>query len=163
VTVSPRAALNLASNPAPTSDDEAWWSIEHAVAGCLVAGNTEMLAIGLSRDERVLRLARLTSVRVAEPAGWGATVEVVTGDGRTLRAEQDVPRGHGHHRATDQDLCEKWKRLTGDDGSSLLEVLLSAPAEKKFPAVVEDGLNEKSRLVWRHIVETSAASTNASG
>src|SRR5207249_4190608 len=140
-TVSPRAALDLASNPAPRSADEAWWSIEHAVASCLLAGDTETLAGGLSKDEDVLRLAGLTSVRAGEP-GWGATVEVVTREGRTLLAEQDVPRGHGHHPATDDDLCKKWRRLTGKDGSSLLERLQSAPSEERFPAVVSDGLSE---------------------
>jgi 2-methylcitrate dehydratase PrpD len=114
--VSP-AAATLASNASPCKADEAWWSIEHAVAGTL--------AIDPSRVE-------------VEPTaeGWGATVEVRLRDGSTRTASVTEPLGHPDRPATDDDLRAKWMRLTGTDGSELLERIASAGDADSFSALV---------------------------
>ncbi len=146
VSVSPPSALSIASNPAPSSDDEAWWSIEHAVANCLVHGQSEPLRLGLSRDDGVHRLCRLMTVTAID-AGWRATVEVTMKDGRSLKATQTVPRGHGDHRPTDEELIEKFERLTGDRaGSSLLAALRAAPLGATLSQVIAAGLGSSGAL-----------------
>jgi 2-methylcitrate dehydratase PrpD len=139
VTVSPPAAVTLASNPVPASDDDAWWSIEHAVAISLATNSTDALASGLTDRDDVLRLCRRTDV-VAEEAGWGATLEMTMRDGEVKAASTDTPLGHGSRPATDDDLCAKWQRLTGDDGSPFLDRLLTAPPQASFASILDAGV-----------------------
>lgn len=113
--VSPPAAVALASNPAPTTDDERWWSIEHAVADAL--GSAELC-------DRV-ELA-------AGGDGWGASVEVTLRDGAVRSAAVDRPRP-----ASDDDLRLKWRRLTGDDGAAFFERLASASDDARFAQLVD--------------------------
>jgi 2-methylcitrate dehydratase PrpD len=122
VLVSPAGGVALASNPAPASDEEAWWSIEHAVSVCLAAGDADALTGGLSERRDVLELCRRVTV---EPGGtgWESAVEVRLSDGDPRSAEADEPFGHGRHPASDDDLLRKWRRLVGNDGSALLERL----------------------------------------
>lgn len=120
--VSPPAAVALASNPAPADDEHAWWSIEHAVAVVLAAGDTEALTGRLSEHADVLDLCRRIEVVRGEP-GWGAAVEVTLEDGSVRRGASDGPRGHP---PADEDLLRKWQRLARSDGSRLLARLFSA-------------------------------------
>jgi 2-methylcitrate dehydratase PrpD len=121
VTASPPPAVALASNPAPATDDERWWSIEHAVAVAL--GAPELC----SRTEVV-----------AGGAGWAASVEVRLRDGSTRHAAVDGPR-----RASDDDLLEKWRQLTGDDGAAFFERLLTASGDGPFAALVSGALETR--------------------
>jgi 2-methylcitrate dehydratase PrpD len=97
-------AATLASNTAPQNEDEAWWSIEHAVASAL--------EIDIGRVE----------VR-ATTEGWAAAVEVRLRDGSVRNASVSEPLGHPDRPVTDDDLRAKWARLggapaPGDDGDS---------------------------------------------
>jgi 2-methylcitrate dehydratase PrpD len=125
VTLSPAAGVALASNPAPVTDDDAWWSVEHAVALALAGGGPGAVGAGLSEREDVLRLCSRTHVRGGDP-GWGATVEIDLRDGTARVASAREPLGHPLRPATDGDLCAKWRRLTGSDGGQLLERLYTA-------------------------------------
>jgi 2-methylcitrate dehydratase PrpD len=136
-TVSPPAATALASNPAPADDEEAWWSIEHALAVCLAAGDPDALAAGLSTSGDVLELSRRIEVS-AGGAGWGATVEATLRGGGVRRGAVDGPLGHGSRPASDDDLCRKWRRLTGRDGSRLLDRLLAADDGTPFANVLDE-------------------------
>jgi 2-methylcitrate dehydratase PrpD len=137
VIVSPPLAGTVASNPAPETDEDAWWSIEHAVALCLATGGTGALARGLTDRADVLRLCRDTTI-VGNEAGWGASVEVVMRDERVERATATGPLGHGSRPASDDDLCAKWLRLVGSDGSSFLRRLRSAAPDASFESVLGD-------------------------
>ncbi len=118
VGVSPTAAA-LASNPHPRDDDEAWWSIEHAVAAAL--------AVDTSR------------VEVAPTAaGWAATVEVLLTDGSVRTASVSEPLGHPDRPATDDDLRAKWARLTGTDGRAAFDRIAGAADGDAFGALVRE-------------------------
>jgi 2-methylcitrate dehydratase PrpD len=125
VTVSPPAAVAIACNASPATDDDAWWSIEHAVALALADGGPGAVRAGLSDRPEVLRLSARTSVAAGEP-GWSATVSVQSRGAGTRRASVGEPLGHVRRPATDHDLCAKWLRLTGSDGSGFLERLYNA-------------------------------------
>jgi len=113
-TVAPPAAIALASNPAPASDEERWWSIEHAVA----------VALGAPALCNRIELA-------AGGEGWSATVEVMLRDGEVRTATADGP-----HAASDDDLRAKWQRLTGSDGGAFFETLLSERDGEPFAPLV---------------------------
>ncbi len=137
VTVSPPAAAALASNPTPADAEEAWWSIEHAVAVCLAAGDADALAGGLTGRQDVLALCGRIEV---EPggSGWEAAVEAVLGGGSVRTAAVDCALGHAGRPASDDDLTRKWRRLTGADGASFLARLLVVDDAAPFASVLEE-------------------------
>ncbi len=118
VGVSPVAAA-LASNPSPRSDDEAWWSIEHAVAAALAAD-----------------IGRVHVQPTAD--GWAATVEVRLRDGSVRTASTTEPLGHPDRPASDDDLRTKWTRLTATDGAAAFERIASAADDEPFGALVRE-------------------------
>ncbi|MGZ4399224.1 MAG: MmgE/PrpD family protein [Gaiellaceae bacterium] len=124
VTVS-AATARLASNRSPATDEEAWWSVEHAVAVCLAAGSPVGLTGGLSPEEPVRALARRVTLAVAD-IGWGSQVEVTLRDGATAVGSCTEPLGHPARPVTDEQLLAKWQLLAGTDGSELLSAVLSA-------------------------------------
>jgi 2-methylcitrate dehydratase PrpD len=135
VTVSPPAAVALASNRAPADDEEAWWSVEHAVSVCLVSGRPEALARGRG-DEAVLELCTRIELEPGGP-GWAAAIEARLRNGTTRTAGAEAPRGHGGRPASDEDLLAKWKRLTGRDGSPFLDRLLKAADGEALSALLD--------------------------
>jgi 2-methylcitrate dehydratase PrpD len=136
--ISPPGALALASNPAPADDEEAWWSIEHAVAVCLAAGDAGALAGGRGGDD-VLALCGRVDLHAGDE-GWGATIEVTRRDGGRAAASVDGPPGQDDRPATDGDLVAKWRRLTGSDGSPFFERLLGADAEEPLAPLLDEQL-----------------------
>jgi len=134
VVVSPPAAVAAASNPAPADDEAAWWSVQHAVAASLSSGDPESLAAGLGG----LEVQALCERVELEPggAGWGASVEAVFRDGTARSESVAVPLGHGERPASDDDLLAKWRRLTGSDGSPLLQRLFSAGGGEPLSGVL---------------------------
>jgi 2-methylcitrate dehydratase PrpD len=117
-------AASLASNPHPQNDDEAWWSIEHAVA--------EALGIDIEQVE----VEGTTD-------GWAATVAARLRDGRVQTASARVPLGHPDRPASNEDLCAKWARLTGSDGSARVEQIASADDYESFANVLSRVLGDR--------------------
>ena len=135
-TVSP-AAAGFASNAAPLGDDEAWWSVEHAVAVCLASGDPAALEAGLSVDPAIRDLARRVTLRVGE-GGWGAQVEAALGDGTTLVGSCLDPLGLPARPVSDEQRLAKWELLNGSDGSELFAAILSATGT--LDEIVDRGL-----------------------
>jgi 2-methylcitrate dehydratase PrpD len=136
VTVSPPATLTIASDPAPRSDDDAWWSVEHAVATCLATGG---LAARRSDRGDVLALCARTEL-VAGADGWSASVEVTCSDGAVATASVDEPSGHARHPASADQLRAKWRRLTGADGARFYDLLMAAEPTASLRSLVTDRL-----------------------
>ncbi len=118
VGVSPIAAA-LASNPDLRTEEEAWWSIEHAVAS----------ALGVD-------VARVEVQATAE--GWTATVGVQLRDGSVRRASATEPLGHPDRPASDDDLRAKWTRLTGTQAAEPLHRIASARDADSLGALLRD-------------------------
>lgn len=98
VVEAPPAAVALAGNSNPQSDEEAWWSVPYAVAVALLGLDLEDRA--LLHDSRVRSLLERIEVR----EGAVSRVEV---DGREAScAEAHVP--------TDDELVAKWRTLNPD-------------------------------------------------
>jgi 2-methylcitrate dehydratase PrpD len=98
VVEAPPAAVALAGNADPRSDEEAWWSVPYAVAVALLGLDLENRA--LLHDPRVRGL--LDRIELRE--GAVSRVEV---DGREAScAEAHVP--------SDNELAEKWRTLNPD-------------------------------------------------
>jgi 2-methylcitrate dehydratase PrpD len=99
----PAAAIALASNPAPRDAEEAWWSVQHAVAVTLLGRDLD--DGDHAADPRVASLRE----RVELTAG---PISAVTFDGRRAERAQAAP-------LTDDDLVAKWRVMNPDDAPPL--------------------------------------------
>jgi 2-methylcitrate dehydratase PrpD len=99
----PAAAIALASNAAPRDAEEAWWSVQHAVAATLLELDLE--------DGALVSDPRVAAVRERVELTEGAS-SAVSVDGR--RAE----RAHAA-RLTDDDLLAKWTVMNPGDAPPL--------------------------------------------
>ena len=93
--VLPGAGVELASNPDPRTDDEAWWSVEYSVAVTL---------LGLDLEDRSLLDHPRVRTLIERTTLTGGEIARVTVDGRS--AERTAPRA-----ASDDDLVTKWRTL----------------------------------------------------
>lgn len=136
--VSP-AARTLAGVALPITDEQAWWSVQHAVATCLVHRDPAVLESGLQDDPRVLRLLGCAEFD-GDHTGIGATVTVDWADGRRQTASVDVPIGHPDRPATADQLLAKWTTLAGGDGERMLAAAGRLGSETLRKVVQEAGM-----------------------
>lgn len=122
IDVAPAGAL-LAGDPRPQTDQEAWWSIPHAVACVLVTGDERSLDTGLSEDAAIRGLA---AEIVLEPTQTDVsalvTVEWRDDERRSVRA---WPLGHANNPAGHDRRLAKWARLTGSNADAAFATFVS--------------------------------------
>jgi 2-methylcitrate dehydratase PrpD len=138
--VSP-ATRTLAGIALPTTNEEAWWSVQHAVAACLIHGDPSVLESGLQNDPRVLLL--LGRMQFDDDRdGIGATVTVEWADGRHERVSVDLPTGHADRPASTEQMLTKWSALTGDrdHADRLLATARRFGSERLRDVVAEAGM-----------------------
>jgi len=111
VHVAPAVAA-VSSNRSPASADEAWWSVEAAVAGALVDGHAGGLRDGWRRREVGALLGR-TAV-VPDQGGHVAAITVATDRGAAGSAAS-VHLGEPSLPPTVDALRARWKELAGAD------------------------------------------------
>lgn len=125
ITASP-ACLALAADPRPATRAAAWWSVQHAVAACLLSGD----AVALETAEAdmgpdVNALLESTQVRADVADTLSATVEVHHSGG-ARRATCAVPSGHPDRPLDNRSLARKWRtmlpRLADEDFADLRSV-----------------------------------------
>lgn len=143
--VSPAARAN-ASNRAPLDDDAAWWSVEHAVASTLTQGSALAIRRGLADRADVLDLCARVELRDGG-SDWGADIQVEMADGTVRSASTPEPHGHLASPASSEDLCAKWERLVGGDGSPFLAALSEAADTTRFYDILREGVRSESALL----------------
>jgi 2-methylcitrate dehydratase PrpD len=99
----PAAAIALASNPDPRDAEEAWWSVQHAVAVTLLGLDLE--------DTSLVGDPRVAALRERVELTAGATSAVSVGGRRAERAQAA--------RLTDDDLLAKWTVMNPGDAPPL--------------------------------------------
>lgn len=126
-------AIALAGNAHPETDEEAWWSIPHAVAVVLATGTTSALADGRNRTPHVqAALERLRLEGTRDNISALVTV-LLRGSGQPLVAE-GWPRGHANNPASVADRIGKWEVLVGTDGHEHLELVSKLLSDTSPPA-----------------------------
>ena len=138
-----REAIDLGSQcPAPTTTDDAQYSLPYGVAAALVfdrVGAAEVDAAAV-RDPRVVRL--LEAMVLAEdadfsrrfPAERWARVRITLADGRTLMSEPARARGNPENPLSDDELIEKYRALA----TPVLGPARTARIEATIDALVTD-------------------------
>lgn len=146
VTVAP-ACLALSAEPHPADREAAWWSVQHAVAACLLSGDAGVLEAGGDRpeegmggrDPEVAALLRLIEVEADDhPSTLAATVEVET-DGGWRRAAAELPSGHPDRPLSLVGATRKWAALLpglGDHGAARIRAVCAAVGERPVPETV---------------------------
>jgi 2-methylcitrate dehydratase PrpD len=138
LSVSPTTRM-AAGIAAPASDDEAWWSVQHAVATALVHGDPAALEAGLQRDPLVRTLIACVKFD-SDREDIGATVAVVGGDGVRETASVDVPLGHPQRPASTDHLLHKWSVIAGDAGDRAWAAASRFGCERVKAVVQEAGI-----------------------
>ncbi len=133
ISVSAGAAA-LAGNLRPATDEEAWWSVAHAVCVTLVEG-AEALEHGLTDDPVVRALLERCGV-VGDRDDLGATLEVQLRSGSTSTATVPLALGDPSRPLNDEQQLAKWRSVTRGDGTDALERCL-AIAEQPFAEFLE--------------------------
>lgn len=130
-----RAALDLCDNPAPTSEYEAKFSLQHCVAAALAEGAVGLDSFTPAARERLAALrARLAvaedeAIGAAYPGSWGARVVLETTAGDTLVAERKACKGDPEAPVSAAEMRDKAMDLLvahAGLGASAVEQLIEA-------------------------------------
>jgi 2-methylcitrate dehydratase PrpD len=119
-----QAALDVCDRPVATSDYEAKFSLQHAVAAALVYPLVNFDAFGAAARSRCVDLAGRVQIRAedpyrsAYPRAWGARVQVELADGTTLVAERTNAKGDPEAPLSATDLVAKARMLLAHGGVS---------------------------------------------
>jgi 2-methylcitrate dehydratase PrpD len=129
------AAIALAGNPNPQDQDEAWWSIPHAVSVVVVSGSCDGLEAGFSHQPAVTEVMERLSLSATQP-DVSARVRVrLRGRASAVVAER-WPPGHPRSPATIDDRMKKWRSLVGDNGEGeVAEISSQLGARGGSPAI----------------------------
>lgn len=141
-----QAALDVCDRPHPTTDYEAKFSLQHAVAVALAPGQVDFASFGAAARERMAALRDTVRLRLGQPyasaypAAWGSAVTVRLADGRTLAAARDHALGDPEAPLAHDDLVAKavmlFRHGGRNDAERLAESLLAlahADAEGTLP------------------------------
>jgi 2-methylcitrate dehydratase PrpD len=142
-----QAALALCDHPAPQTEYEAKFSLQHCVAAALTDGHLTLASFGGAARARLADLARNVSVaataehEAAYPARWGARVTVGTESGDALTADIPVCKGDPESPLAPRDLRVKAAMLlkhggfSSDRTTSLIEGVLALPEDGGLPDI----------------------------
>jgi 2-methylcitrate dehydratase PrpD len=143
------AALALCDNPAPHSEYEAKFSLQHCAAAALTDGAVTLRSFDGPARTRLAGLAgRTTAAKAAPydgayPDRWGARVTLRTTAGETLIAERAACKGDPESPVTPKELRAKAAMLLEHGGfakeraQSLIEAVLALPDGGELPDVAQ--------------------------
>lgn len=109
---------------APTTTEEAQYSLPFAVAAFLVRGRIGVEEVGPSglNDPEIMRLSRLFEAveddgfNAAFPSGRWARVDLHLTDGRVLTSHNSIANGNAENPLTDQEIDEKFAAFMASAG-----------------------------------------------
>ena len=115
-------ALELLEKVEPITPYLAKFSLPFCVATAMRYGRVGLDDFTESRLQEPDIIALMGKVRLfgepelsrQYPAKWPARVEIVTGDGKTLKGASDFPKGDPENPFTEQELIKKFNGLTAD-------------------------------------------------
>ncbi|MEM9730573.1 MAG: MmgE/PrpD family protein [Myxococcota bacterium] len=140
-----RAALDVCDKPDPTTEYEAKFSLQHAVAVALVDGRIDFHSFEPEARARAASLrARVAvepndAVEAAYPEAWGAVLRVTRADGEELAEERLAARGDPDAPLTKGEMVDKARTLMKHGGEpdpdALIAAVLAMSAGGPVPAI----------------------------
>jgi 2-methylcitrate dehydratase PrpD len=114
-----QAALDVCDRPVATSDYEAKFSLQHAVAAALLYPRVDFEAFGDAARARCAKLALRVRIaaedpyRSAYPKAWGARVRVTLNDATTFSATRTNAKGDPEAALSPDEMVAKARMLLG--------------------------------------------------
>lgn len=112
-----QAALDVCDRPVATSDYEAKFSLQHAVAAALLYPKVDFAAFGAEARTRCAALALRVRIAAEEPyrstypRAWGSQVRVMLADGTELAAARTNAKGDPEAPLSSDDMIAKARML----------------------------------------------------
>ena len=138
-----QAALDVCDRPVATSDYEAKFSLQHAVAAALTLPRVDFEAFGAKARRDCAALALKVGVhardpyRAAYPLAWGAEVRLRLADGTELAAAREHAKGDPEAPLSRDDMIAKARMLLAHGGVSepdrMIDGLLGLAADGALP------------------------------
>lgn len=138
-----QAALDICDRPVATSDYEAKFSLQHAVAAALTLPRVDFDAFGARARSACAALALKVGVharepyRSAYPMAWGAEVRVRLADGTELAARRDNAKGDPEAPLSRADMIAKARMLLAHGGVAdperIVEGVLGLASDDALP------------------------------
>lgn len=131
-----RAALDVCNRPLPDDPYSAKFSLQHTVAIALVDGKVDQASFDAAARQRIAAERAKVDVTLAPaidqayPANWGVEIDVVTTDGRTLRATRRDAKGDPENPVTAGELKVKAAMLLSEGG------LAAKPAHRLIASIL---------------------------
>ncbi len=119
-----QAALDVCDRPVATSDYEAKFSLQHAVAAALTLPQVDFAAFGPAARDACAALALRVAIaanepyRSAYPAAWGAEVRVRLADGTALSVARSNAKGDPEAPLSPGEMIAKARMLLAHGGIS---------------------------------------------
>jgi 2-methylcitrate dehydratase PrpD len=135
-----QAALEVCDRPAPQSEYEAKFSLQHCVAAALSFGQLDFSTFTAQTQDRLAALRTRVQLRVAEPyvsaypQAWGSAVKVVCQNGVSLRAQRTHAKGDPEAPLSSQEIITKAMRLMEFGGVANADALVAG-----ILAMADDG------------------------
>ncbi len=126
------AALDVCDRPAPTTDYEAKFSLQHCVTAALALEEIDFRAFGREGRESLAAVRGKVHCEVAAPfaaaypTAWGSAVTVVLRDGSRYRAERRHAKGDPEAPLTRTELMAKARSLLAYAGIKQPDALIAA-------------------------------------
>jgi len=126
------AALNVCDRPAPQTDYEAKFSLQHCVAAGLTREKIDFAAFNVQARHELTALRARVRLRVAEPYAsaypgcWGSAVTVVYHNGTRWHAHRTHARGDPEAALSRNELIVKAEGLLSYGGVSEPQALIAA-------------------------------------
>jgi 2-methylcitrate dehydratase PrpD len=138
----------VCDRPAPTTDYEAKFSLQHCVAAALTRPQVDFAAFGPEARAALAPLRDKVRCRAAEPytsaypAAWGSAVTVTLNDGRAHRAEREHAKGDPEKPLSRQEMLAKARLLLEfggiDDAAGLIGPVLALQNDGPLPGLPLD-------------------------
>ena len=138
-----RASVDVCDRPAPDSEYEAKFSLQHCVAICLLDGECGFESFGSAARERAAGLRARISVRAgatydaAYPRSWGGEVTVRLANGGEVTAVRAACKGDPEMPLDREEMIAKADRLLSfagvDDRQRLIDEVLGMAAGRPVP------------------------------
>jgi 2-methylcitrate dehydratase PrpD len=135
-----QAAVDICDRPAPTSEYEAKFSLQHCVAAALARGAVGFESFGENEREHLRDLCGRISLRVqdpyasAYPDAWGSAVRITLSDNSSHIARRTHCKGDPEAALSHDEMVSKAESLLAygghKDPQGLIEAALALPADE---------------------------------
>lgn len=137
------AALEVCNRPAPLSDYEAKFSLQHCVAAALTRDEIGFTAFAEPAREELAALRERVTLRVSEPyasaypTAWGSAVTVRVREGRRITAQRTHAKGDPEAALSSAELITKARQLMTYGGvpepDQFIEAILALADDGALP------------------------------